>query len=92
MRGSFLDADNKSRIKARSVIIASGARYRKPDIPELELYEGISVTYWATPVEAQLCAGMNVVAIVLGTRLAKLLYFSLRKSRVGVRKAPCRSI
>ena len=68
-------ADNSSRIKARSVIIASGARYRKPDIPDLELYEGISVTYWATPVEAQLCTGKNVVVIGAGNSAGQAIVF-----------------
>jgi thioredoxin reductase (NADPH) len=43
-------------VNGRTVIIATGARYRRLDVPELERYEGISVYYAATQVEAQMCA------------------------------------
>ena len=51
-------------VQARSIIIASGVRYRKPDIPNLSNYEGIGVYYGATLTEANLCKGE--VAIVVG--------------------------
>jgi thioredoxin reductase (NADPH) len=52
-------------VRARTVVIASGARYRRPDIPDLAMFEGAGVSYWASPVEASLCAG-EVVALVGG--------------------------
>jgi thioredoxin reductase (NADPH) len=54
-----------SRITARALIIASGARYRKPDIPNASRFEGAGVYYSAARMESQLCAG-DEVAIVGG--------------------------
>jgi thioredoxin reductase (NADPH) len=50
-------------VRARAVVIASGARYRKPPIQNLEAYEGASVHYWASPIEARLCSGEEVVLV-----------------------------
>jgi thioredoxin reductase (NADPH) len=50
-------------VLARSIIIASGARYRRPAIPDLSTFEGRGLWYWASPIEARLCAGQDVVLI-----------------------------
>lgn len=52
-------------IRSRTAVVASGARYRRPELPDLACYEGAGVSYWATPVEARMCAG-EVVAFVGG--------------------------
>ena len=52
-------------VAGRSVIVATGARYRRLDIPRLERFEGVSVHYAATEAEAQMCRG-NEVAVVGG--------------------------
>ena len=44
-------------VAARTVVIATGVKYRKPDIPSLSRFEGVGVYYGATPVEALLCQG-----------------------------------
>ncbi len=49
-------------MRARSVVIASGARYRRPAIADLARFEGRGVWYWASPIEAKLCAGQEVIA------------------------------
>jgi len=48
---------------AKSIVIASGARYRRLSIDGLESYEGSSVHYWASPLEAKLCAGQEVALV-----------------------------
>jgi thioredoxin reductase (NADPH) len=53
-------------VQARSVVIASGARYRRPDIPNLADFEGVGVSYWASPVEAKLCEGEEVALVGAG--------------------------
>ncbi len=58
----ILNLSNGERASARSVVIASGARYRRPAVPNLEAFEGTSVHYWASPLEAKLCAGQEVGA------------------------------
>src|SRR6266576_1608715 len=49
--------DNGVSVFGRTVVIASGSRYRRPDIDNLHRFEGTSVSYWATPIEANLCEG-----------------------------------
>ena len=46
---------NDERVRARAVVIASGARYRRLDLANLSAFEGSSVHYWASPLEARLC-------------------------------------
>lgn len=58
-----LDLFNKEAVHARAVIIASGARYRRPDAERLAEYEGSHVHYWASPLEARLCGGQEVVLV-----------------------------
>lgn len=50
-------------IPARTVIIATGAQYRKPDIANLSSFEGAGVYYSATFMEAQLCVAENVIVV-----------------------------
>jgi thioredoxin reductase (NADPH) len=64
-----VDIDRGSPIRARAVIIATGAEYRKPPIENLSTFEGAGVYYGATPMEAQLCGGAEV-AIVGGGNAA----------------------
>ncbi len=54
---------NGERVSARSVVIASGARYRRLDVENLDAFEGSSVHYWASPLEAKLCAGQEVALV-----------------------------
>jgi thioredoxin reductase (NADPH) len=58
-----LKLSTNERANARTVVIASGARYRRPDINGLADFEGTSVHYWASPLEAKLCAGQEVVLV-----------------------------
>jgi thioredoxin reductase (NADPH) len=58
-----LELFNDERPRARSVVIASGARYRRLACTELDAFEGASVHYWASPLEAKLCAGQEVALV-----------------------------
>jgi thioredoxin reductase (NADPH) len=55
--------DDGTSIQARTVIIATGARYRKPSLANLEPFEGAGVYYSATFMEAQLCTGDEVIVV-----------------------------
>jgi thioredoxin reductase (NADPH) len=55
--------DNGSKLPTRALIIATGAQYNKPHIPNLALFEGRGVYYGATHMEAQLCEGEDVIVI-----------------------------
>ena len=62
-------------VRARTVVIASGARYRRPDIENLALFEGAGVSYWASPVEARLCEGEDVALIGGGNSAGQAVVF-----------------
>jgi thioredoxin reductase (NADPH) len=57
---------NEERVRARSVVIASGARYRRLNVPNLDEFEASSVHYWASPLEGKLCAGQEVALVGAG--------------------------
>src|ERR671916_2299105 len=50
-------------VAARSVIAATGARYRRLEVPRLERFEGVSIHYAATEAEAQRCEGEEVAVV-----------------------------
>ncbi len=50
-------------VRGRTVVIATGARYRRPAIPSLEAFEGNGVSYWASPIEAKLCVGQEIALV-----------------------------
>jgi thioredoxin reductase (NADPH) len=58
-----LRLSNNESVKARSIVIASGARYRRLAVDGLDSFEGSSVHYWASPLEAKLCAGQEVALV-----------------------------
>jgi thioredoxin reductase (NADPH) len=67
INGRFgLDTLDGDHAQARTVVIATGARYRRPHIPDLEKYEGSHVHYWASALEAKLCAGEEVALVGAG--------------------------
>ena len=61
-----LNLANNERVSARSVVIASGARYRRLAVKDLEAFKSSSVHYWASPLEVKLCAGQEVVLVGAG--------------------------
>jgi thioredoxin reductase (NADPH) len=54
-----LELTSGASVRARTVVIASGARYRRPDIANLATFEGAGISYWASPVEAKGLSGIN---------------------------------
>jgi len=63
------------RIQARAVVIATGARYRRLAVDRLEQYEGSAVHYWASPLEADLCAGQEVALVGGGNSAGQATVF-----------------
>jgi thioredoxin reductase (NADPH) len=61
-----LDVGDGEIVRTRSVVIASGARYRRLDIANLAQFEGTSVHYWASPIEGRLCADQEVALVGAG--------------------------
>jgi thioredoxin reductase (NADPH) len=62
-------------VRARTVVVASGARYRRPPIPNLSTFEGAGISYWASPVEAKLCEGEEVALIGGGNSAGQATVF-----------------
>jgi thioredoxin reductase (NADPH) len=67
-------ADGRN-LRARAVVVASGARYRRPDIPELGRFEGRGVWYWASPIEARMCRNEEVVLVGGGNSAGQAAVF-----------------
>ncbi len=70
-----LELPGDRRILSRTVIVASGARYRRPDIPDLAIFEGAGVSYWASPIEARLCEGEEVALVGGGNSAGQAVAF-----------------
>ena len=66
---------NGASVRARTVVVASGARYRRPDIPNLAALEGAGVSYWASPVEAKLCEGQEIALVGGGNSAGQAVVF-----------------
>jgi thioredoxin reductase (NADPH) len=69
--------DDRS-VLAQSVVIATGARYRKLDVPDLERFEGQGIHYAATAMESQLCTGEEVVVVGGGNSAGQAAVFLSR--------------
>jgi len=62
--GAFvLELDGGGRVRARSVVVATGARYRRPRIENLGAFEGRGVWYWASPIESRLVTSQEVILV-----------------------------
>src|SRR5580658_2315870 len=63
------------RVRARSLVIASGARYRRLEVANLETFEGSGVHYWASPLEAKLCADQEVALVGAGNSAGQAVVY-----------------
>ena len=80
--GRFLvELSAGGEVTARSVIVASGARYRRLDVAGLERFEGESVHYAATEAEAQRCEGEEVAVIGGGNSAGQAALFLAGRTR-----------
>lgn len=70
-----LQLDCGAQVLAKTVVIATGAKYRRPGIPELEQYEGRGIYYWASPIEAALCGQEEVVLVGGGNSAGQAIVF-----------------
>lgn len=63
------------RVRARSVVVASGAAYRRPSVQGLQRYEGRGISYWASPIEARLVKGAEVALVGGGNSAGQAVVF-----------------
>jgi len=69
-------------------VVASGARYRRPEIENLARFDGRGVWYWASPIEARLCAQQEVALVGAGNSAGQAAVFlsgHARKVRMIIR-------
>lgn len=76
-----LELGDATRLRARSVVIATGAQYRKPPLADLPRFEGVGVYYGATFMEAQLCMGEEVIVIGGGNSAGQAAVFLAQTAR-----------
>ena len=71
----IIELENESRISTRTIVIATGAQYRKLPLENLSRFEGAGVYYGATFVEAQLCGGEEVIVVGGGNSAGQAAVF-----------------
>ena len=70
-------------VRARSVVIASGARYRRLGVDGIEPFEASCVHYWASPIEGRLCAGQEVALVGAGNSAGQaVVYLAAKVAKV----------
>ncbi len=78
-----LRLDNGERVTARAVVIASGARYRRLGVHNLDAFEASSVHYWASPLEAKLCSSQAIALVGAGNSAGQAaVYLASQGARV----------
>jgi thioredoxin reductase (NADPH) len=82
--GAFvLETEDGERIQARTIVVASGARYRHPTIADIARFEGRGIWYWASQIEARLCAGEEVALVGGGNSAGQgAVFLSAHASKV----------
>ncbi len=74
-RKPYVELENGAQIFARTIVIATGAQYRKPSLENLSRFEGAGIYYAATYVETQLCGGEEVVVVGGGNSAGQAAVF-----------------
>jgi thioredoxin reductase (NADPH) len=70
-------------VRTRTVVVASGVRYRRLSVENLEDYEGSCVHYWASPLEGKLCSEQEVVLVGAGNSAGQaVVYLAGRAKKV----------
>jgi len=69
------------RVQARAIVLATGARYRRLGVERLDEFEGASVHYWASPLEADLCADAEVALVGGGNSAGQATVFLAGRAR-----------
>jgi thioredoxin reductase (NADPH) len=70
-----LHVEDSRRVKASTVVVATGARYRRLEVPTLQSFEGRGVWYWASPIEARLCRNEEIVLVGGGNSAGQAAVF-----------------
>jgi thioredoxin reductase (NADPH) len=74
-RGYAIALDNDETIYARTIVIATGARYRKPPLPDLARFEGRGIYYSAAFMEANFCKNEEIIVVGGGNSAGQAAVF-----------------
>jgi thioredoxin reductase (NADPH) len=78
----IIEVENGARIPARTILIATGAQYRKLPLENLSQFEGAGIYYGATFVERQLCGGEEVIVIGGGNSAGQAAVFLAQTTKL----------
>ena len=79
----LIKGEEGTQVRAKTVVVATGARYRRPNIDALSTYEGRGVWYWASPIEAKICADQEVILVGGGNSAGQAaVYLSAHVAKV----------
>jgi thioredoxin reductase (NADPH) len=88
-----IQIENQTTIRAKTIIIATGAEYRKLPVENLSRFEGLGIYYAATFMESQLCGGEEIIVVgggnsagqaaVFLSRTAKRVYLLIRSDNLA---------
>ena len=70
-----LHLSDGGRVKASTVVVATGAHYRRLNVPNIADFEGRGVWYWASPIEARLCRNEEIVLVGGGNSAGQAAVF-----------------
>lgn len=73
--------DGGEAMLTRAIVIATGAQYNKPNLPDLERYEGDGIYYGATYIESQLCGNEDVIVVGGGNSAGQAAVFLSQSAR-----------
>src|SRR6202521_1723310 len=76
-----IETSDGQRVPARTILIATGAQYRKLPLENLSQFEGAGVYYGATHLEAQLCGGEEVIVVGGGNSAGQAAVFLAQTTR-----------
>lgn len=66
------------RVSARAIVVASGARYRRLAVTGIEAFEGTSIHYWVSPIEAKLCGQQEIALVGAGNSAGQAVVYLAR--------------
>jgi len=73
--GFTLTLTSGESISSRTIVVASGAEYRRLNVADLEQYEGSHIHYWASPLETRLCQGEEIALVGAGNSAGQAVVY-----------------
>jgi thioredoxin reductase (NADPH) len=81
LRPYSIELEGGQRLHTHAIVVATGAQYRRPPIPNLERFEGAGIYYGATFIESQICGGDEVIVVGGGNSAGQAAVFLSQSCR-----------